>query len=166
MDKTDATQRERERVSAQLAKQDRDGAAVGILLLLRDARVVTIMFSQLLQVTGLFGSLYFYPLILQGDGDGEKKSIILIAVLDFLPITLAIAITYLASWLSDRQGRRLPFLAGSAGAMSLALLLTSLGLRAPFWLRFAFYTVFQIGSRSYYVRAPRRPPPIAGPRWP
>ena len=156
MAKTNTTQRERERRSAELAKQGIDGWR-GILHLLRDARVITIMFSQLLQVTGLFGSTFFYPLILQGvdggDAEGggtEKKSIILIAVLDFLPIVLAIAITYGMSWLSDRQGRRLPYLASSALVMSLALLMTSLCLDSPFALRFFFYTLFVISQRAFY----------------
>ena len=81
--KADETRRERERRSEALANKNR--RCGGVLVLLRDIRILVMMVVLLLALTCLFGYIFFSPLILQGDDEEKKRSMITISLLDAVP---------------------------------------------------------------------------------
>ena len=164
-DKVQATEMERKRRSAHLARDDGVvgggddtsgvmGAIRTVLLIVSDMRCVALIIVHLCQVTGLYGATWFFPTILS---QGGKHSMALISAMEVINVTCWTTVNYVWARHSDRTQERILHMAVNLVLAASGLMLTAFVIRgdgavnAPFPLLYVLYIFWQMWQQSYYT---------------
>ena len=129
-----------------LRRLRRFGGPLGQLL--KDRRVLALVFAHNFYVCAMYGSVPFFPIILSGEGE---RSIAFIAALDAFPTACWIIANYFYSKHSDATGERIGHMIGGiligSGSIFALAWLSQGGYSFP--IVYLSYVCFQIGVNIY-----------------
>ena len=147
MEQAEFAHAERAKRSSQLAKENMTGFN-GVLAVFKDFRILVTVTILYCCINVFFGAVLFFPQILRGDGE---RKMWLISLLEAIPTTLSIGTNCYISYLSDKTGNRLLFVAGATVLLGLSMAMTAAVKDGPFMIVYFFYIMFQIAAILYYT---------------
>lgn len=152
-DQAEDVQRDKRRRSADLAAASSSQWQV-LRALLRDVRILLLACTRLMRTIGVYGMMYWTPLIIS---DGGRRSLTTVALLVSLMLAIAIVGAQLWAYSSDRRRERILHAATGLFAMIIGLGATGLAIQlrpppgASLALEVAFLTLARVGMYMFVI---------------